>query len=66
MHSWNRLDGSGTHQNNNITNQNKQYNDIFVGQRLCKNMVLRRHVCIVFLPNPPIAILKLPNCSNHG
>ena len=21
-----------------------------------------RHVCIVFLPNPPMAILELPNC----
>ena len=29
---------------------------------LCKDMGLRRHVCIVFWPNPPIAILELPNC----
>ena len=39
---------------------------IYVGQRLCKNMVLHRHVCIVFLPNPPIAILELPYCSSRA
>ena len=39
---------------------------IYVGQRLFKNMVLHRHVCIVFLPNPPIGILKLPYCSSRG
>ena len=37
-----------------------------VGQRLGKNMVLHRHVCIVFLPNPPIAILELPYCLSRG
>ena len=26
-------------------------------------MVLHRHVCIVFLPNPPIAILELHYCT---
>ena len=30
---------------------------IYVGQRLWKNMVLYRHVCIVFWPNLPIEIL---------
>ena len=38
---------------------------IYVGQSLCENKVLHRHVCIVFLPNPPIAILELPNCLSH-
>ena len=38
---------------------------IFVDQGLCENKVLHRHVCIVFLPNPPIAILELPNCFSH-
>ena len=38
---------------------------IYVGQGLCKNKVLHRHVCIVFLPSPPIAIPELPNCSSH-
>jgi hypothetical protein len=33
---------------------------IFVGQRLFINLVLHRHVCIVFLPNPPIAICSFP------
>ena len=28
-------------------------------------MVLHRHVCIVFLLNPPIAILELANCLNR-
>ena len=37
---------------------------IYVGQRLCKNMIPHRHVCIVLLPNPPIAILELPYCSS--
>ena len=32
---------------------------------LCENKVLHRHVCIVLLPNPPIAILELPNCLSH-
>ena len=32
---------------------------IYVGQGLCKSKVLHRHACIVFLPNPPIAILEL-------
>ena len=32
---------------------------------LCENKVLHRHVCIVFLLNPPIAILELPNCLSH-
>ena len=27
--------------------------------------VLHRHVCIVFLPNPALAILGLPNCLSH-
>ena len=39
---------------------------IYVGQRLSKNRVLYRHVCIVFLPNPPIAILELPHCSSRA
>ena len=36
-----------------------------VGQGLCEDKVLHRHVCFVFLPNPPIAILELPNCLSH-
>ena len=44
-------------QNNNITH--------FYGLDLCENKVLHRHVCIVFLPNPLIAILELPNCLSH-
>ena len=32
---------------------------------ICENKVLHRHVCIVFLPNPPIAIAELPNCLSH-
>ena len=28
-------------------------------------MVLRRHVCIVFLPNPPTTIPKLPSRLSH-
>ena len=39
---------------------------IYVGQGLCKDMDLHRHVCIVFWPNPPIAILELPNCLSYG
>ena len=39
---------------------------IYVGQRLFKNMVLHRHVCIVFLPNSPIGVRKLPYCSSRG
>ena len=31
-----------------------------------ENKVLHRHVSFVFLPNPPIVILELPNCSSHG
>ena len=30
------------------------------------SMGLHRHVCIVFLPNPSIAILELPNCLSYG
>jgi hypothetical protein len=37
-----------------------------VSQRLFINKVLHRHVCIVFLPNPPRAISNLPYCSSHG
>ena len=37
-----------------------------VGQRLFKNMVLHPHVCIVFLPNPPIGVRKLPYCPSRG
>jgi hypothetical protein len=33
---------------------------IYVSQRLCKKMVRRRHDSIVFLSNPPIAILIYP------
>ena len=34
---------------------------IYVCRRLCKNIVLHRHMSIVFLPNPAIAaILELP------
>ena len=29
-------------------------------------VVLHRQMCILFLPNPPIAILVLPNCSCRG
>ena len=39
---------------------------IYVPQRSGKNTIFHRHVCIVFWPNPPVAILKLPNCSSHG
>ena len=28
-------------------------------------MILHRHVCIVFFPNPPIGILELPCCSSR-
>ena len=35
------------------------------GQGLYESKVLHRHVRIVFLPNPPIAILELPNCLSH-
>ena len=35
---------------------------IYVSKPLCKNLALHRHVCVVFLPNPPIAILELSNC----
>ena len=38
---------------------------IHVGQGLCKNKVLHRHLYIVFLPNQPIAILELPKFSSH-
>ena len=38
---------------------------IYVGQSLCQNKVLHRHVCIVFLRSPLITILKLPNCFSH-
>ena len=36
---------------------------IYVGQGLFENKVLHCHVCIVLLPNPPIAIVKsrMPN-----
>ena len=37
---------------------------IDVSQHLFINMF--RHMCIVFLPNPPIAISNLPYCSSHG
>ena len=40
-------------------------NCCYVGQGLCKNKVHHRHVRFVFLPNPPIAILELPNCLRH-
>ena len=30
-----------------------------------KNQVLPRHLCVVFLPNLPIEILKLPNCLSY-
>ena len=33
---------------------------INVGQRLFINLVLHRHLCIEFLPNPPIAISRFP------
>ena len=38
---------------------------IYVGQGLFENKVLHCHVCIVLLPNPPIAIVQLPNCLSH-
>ena len=38
---------------------------MYVGQGLFENKVLRRHVCIEFLPYSPIAILVLPNCLSH-
>ena len=53
-----RREGLETHWNCNII-------IIYVGQGLCKNKVLHRHVCIAFLPNPPIVILELPNCLSH-
>ena len=31
-----------------------------------QSMGLHRHVCIVFWPNRPIAILELPNCLSYG
>ena len=33
---------------------------ICIGQRLCKNVTLHRHVCIAFWSNLPTAVLKLP------
>ena len=39
---------------------------IYVGQGLYKDIGLCRHVCIVFWPNPPIAILESPNCLSYG
>ena len=39
---------------------------IYVGQGLCKNKVVHRQVCVMFWPNPPIAILELPNCLSYG
>ena len=38
---------------------------ICVGQGLCENKVLHRHLCIVFLPNRPIVIHELPSCLSH-
>ena len=31
---------------------------IYVSQRLFINLVVQRHACIVFLPNPPIAMFE--------
>ena len=59
----NRREGLETH--NNIIRYNIVRIIIYVGQGLCEYKVLHRHVCIVFLPIPPIAILELPNCLNH-
>jgi hypothetical protein len=39
---------------------------MLVNKYLFINLLLHRHVCIVFLPNPPIAISNLPYCSSHG
>ena len=39
---------------------------MYVRQVLCESKVLHRHVCIVFLPNLPIAILELPICLSYG
>ena len=39
---------------------------IYVGQGLCKDTGLHRHVHIVFWPNPPITILELPNYLSYG
>ena len=33
---------------------------IYAGQPFCNNIVLHRHVCVVFLPKPSIAIFELP------
>ena len=40
---------------------------IIITHYLCwsRFMILHRHVCIVFLPNPPVAMLELPNCLSH-
>ena len=38
---------------------------MYVGQGLCENKVLHRHVCIVFLPNSSITNIELPNCLSH-
>ena len=38
---------------------------IYVGQGLCENTVVHLDVSFVFLRNPPIAILELPNCLSH-
>ena len=38
---------------------------IYVSQRLFINLILHRHVRIVFLPSPPIVISNLPYCSSQ-
>ena len=38
---------------------------MYVDQGLCENKVLHRYACIVFLPNPPTAILELSNCLSY-
>jgi hypothetical protein len=37
---------------------NRTYDLIYVSQRLFINLVVQRHACIVFLPNPPIAMFE--------
>jgi hypothetical protein len=48
-----REDGCETYWNNNVTHY------LYVSHRLIINLVLHRHVCLVFLPNPSIAISLL-------
>ena len=39
---------------------------MLIGSRFMREYkVVHRHACIVFLPNPPIAIFELPSCLSR-